>query len=328
MAKRRGRKRSLMSKRIKLTDEEIQELQREFYEKLVTTNMHDGKISFNKVLPSHKESKTATVEFSGKAFAKMVRLVADFTSEVAWHGIVHRDEEDPSKFFVEDILVYPQKVTGSTVNTDQDKYEQWLYALDDDQFNNLRMQGHSHVSFGTTPSGVDIAHQEGIISQLKDDMFYIFMIWNKRLERTIMIYDYKYNIFYENRDITVPGMETDFLVEARKKVESTRYSGYGSAYGGSGWTPDYKNDSKPKTETKEAAGKAESPEKDNKKIEVVPASATVKEDAKSTDKPEQKTLPKGAVMGAGWRGAQKSAAKEDDEDNTCFGTLLDRLARM
>ena len=35
----------------------------------------------------------------------------------------------------------PQEVTVSTVNTDQAAYTEWLYGLDDDTFNKIRMQG-------------------------------------------------------------------------------------------------------------------------------------------------------------------------------------------
>ena len=67
----RGRKKKHMSKRIKLSEQDILELEQEFYKQLMAMRMLDGKISFNKTLPSDKEKKRATVEFSGKAFAKM-----------------------------------------------------------------------------------------------------------------------------------------------------------------------------------------------------------------------------------------------------------------
>lgn len=324
----RGRKKKHMSKKIKLSEQDVQELQLEFYKHLMAMKMLDGKISFNKTLPSNKDNKRATVEFSGKAFAKMTRLVAEFASEVAWHGTAFRDEQDPTKFYIDDILVYPQKVTGSTVNTDQEKYQTWLYELEDDVFNNIRMQGHSHVNFSTSPSGVDLAHQEQIISQLEEDMFYIFMIWNKRLDRTIMIYDYANNIFYENADIDVPGMEMSFVTEAKKAVETSYYSGAGS------WQSGYKNDTGSKKSTAYDP-LADSKKKDDKPtvtpsatdtkktIEVVSGNAPVKtDDKKSGD--GMKTKPKTPVMGAGWRGA---TAYDDEDDDTCFGGLLERFAR-
>ena len=72
------------------------------------------------------------------------------------HGTVLRTENsksDSNEFIVEDIFVYPQEVTGSTVTTDQEAYSKWLYELDDDIFNNLRMQSHSHCNMGVSVYG-------------------------------------------------------------------------------------------------------------------------------------------------------------------------------
>ena len=44
--------------------------------------------------------------------------------------------------------------------------------------------GHSHVNMGTSPSSVDLNHQEEILRMLGDNDFYIFMIWNKSFAST------------------------------------------------------------------------------------------------------------------------------------------------
>jgi len=172
----------------------------------------------------------------------------EFKDEVAWHGSVCRmvndgragnsrtsDDEKVSasktldvsdfvsEFIIEDIFVYPQEVTGSTVNTDQVAYTEWLYGLDDDTFNTIRMQGHSHVNMGVSPSGVDDKHRQQILDQLEPDMFYIFMIWNKSLSTHTLIYDMASNILYEDKDVEVRLIEDDgmgeFLDDARVKVQ-------------------------------------------------------------------------------------------------------------
>ncbi|MDE6150096.1 MAG: hypothetical protein K2F81_08405, partial [Ruminococcus sp.] len=91
----------------------------------------------------------------------------------------------------------------ATVNTDQEKYEMWLMGHDDDVFNNIRMQGHSHVNMGVTPSTVDTSLYERILDQLDDTMFYIFMIWNKKKDKTVKIYDLKKNVLFDTSDVTV-----------------------------------------------------------------------------------------------------------------------------
>jgi hypothetical protein len=128
--------------------------------------------------------------------------------------------------FIEDIFVYPQEVTGSTVSTDQEEYSKWLYGLDDETFGKIRLQSHSHVNMGVTPSSVDDRHREQILAQLDPEMFYIFMIWNKSLSVHALIYDMQNNILYEDKDVEVKLISDDgtdeFLSEAKAKVRKRR----------------------------------------------------------------------------------------------------------
>lgn len=227
-----------MSKPIKLTDELIAAIQQEFIENVKKMKMFDGKLNYTKNFKWDGEDR-ASVMFSALAFAKMTMLVQNFTSEVAWHGVAYRDEKEKSKFYITDILVYPQVVTDSTVNTDQDAYQTWLYTHDDEVFNNIRMQGHSHVDFSTTPSGVDTTHQEKILSQIDDDMFYIFMIWNKKFERNIRIFDMANNTLYETADIDLyigdEGCDLNAFLKDAKDLVKTKYQYGGSQYGQSSY---------------------------------------------------------------------------------------------
>lgn len=171
------------------------------------------------------KDKHARVLFTPTAYAKMLTLIREFDKEVAWHGLARRgDDPEKNEYIVYDIKVYPQVVTGATVNTDQAEYEKWLMDFEDEDFNNIRMQGHSHVSMSTSPSGVDLTHQQRIIEQLTGDMFYIFMIWNKRLENTTKIYDMRKNIFFEPKDISVELLDennslSEFLRQAKDTVK-------------------------------------------------------------------------------------------------------------
>ena len=188
-----------MSKNIKLTDDVIRDAVSEFKESLKKYKASDGKISYSKNLLTVDEK--ATLVFSELAYLKMMALVDKFSSEVAWHGIAYRD--DDNVYYVTDILIYPQEVTGVTVDTDQERYTEWLMSQDDEVFNNIRFQGHSHVNMGTTPSSVDLGHQREMLDPMPDDDFYIFAIWNKKNEHTVKIYDMGKNILFENDDITV-----------------------------------------------------------------------------------------------------------------------------
>lgn len=217
-----------MSKMITLPQEILNQYTQEFYETLRTGKFSDGKINFTKTLGT--VDRKATVLFTEMAWQKMQTLIREFDKEVAWHGVAERCEEKDT-YLISDILVYPQEVTGSTVTTDQNEYEMWLMKQEDDVFNNIRMQGHSHVNMSTSPSSVDLNLYDGILSQLDSDMFYIFMIYNKRGEKTVKLYDLRENILFETADVTVAVKEvgdlTGFLEEAKELVVTKTYN-YGT----------------------------------------------------------------------------------------------------
>ena len=234
-----------MAKIIKLTPEYKDQIMKEFGEALSNAKFSDGKLSYTKIFNSVQ--RKATVYFTELAWLKMQTLVREFDKEIAWHGVAYRgDDPEKDEYTITDILVYPQEVTGATVTADQSKYQMWLYSHDDDVFNNIRMQGHSHVNFSTSPSGVDTSWYESILNQLDDSMFYIFLIYNKKGDNTYLIYDMAKNVLFETADVTVKiiddgtGMSA-FLEDAKSKVttravQTPSYNSdgrYGSYYGSS-----------------------------------------------------------------------------------------------
>jgi len=215
-----------MPKPIRITDELKTKAQAEFTALLDGLKMSDGEIRYSKAFVY--QEATATLWLTPLAYSKTVALVTKFSDEVAWHGLAVR--QAPNEFVIEDIFIYPQEVTGSTVNTDQDKYTGWLYEFNDETFNGIRMQGHSHVNMGVTPSAVDTGHREKILEQLDADMFYIFMVWNKALKTHTLIYDMENNILYEDGDIIVKTIWDDtmdaFLADAEEKVQKKKPASY------------------------------------------------------------------------------------------------------
>jgi len=182
--------------------------------------MSDGNLQYSKSF-KYKD-KNAVIWLTQDAYRKILALVLGFSSEVAWHGTVTRT--GINEFTIEDIIVYPQEVTGSTVNTDQELYTDWLYGLDDETFNKVRMQGHSHVNMGVSPSGVDNTHRQQILEQLEPDMFYVFQVWNKSLSVHTIIYDMQNNVLYEDKDVEIYLLENedmdDFMIDAVEKVQT------------------------------------------------------------------------------------------------------------
>lgn len=105
---------------------------------------------------------------------------------------------------------------------------------EDDVFNNIRMQGHSHVNMGVTPSSVDTSLYDRLLDQLDDTMFYIFMIWNKKKDKTIKIYDLKKNVLFDTSDVTVEqlGGDEDADFQNLSEDEQKAVAGFLASYRG------------------------------------------------------------------------------------------------
>lgn len=203
-----------MAKNLRLTDEQKKKLLKEFT-KALDEPFDEGEFKFESK-PEPVKAKAKLI-FSMEAFSKIWYLVGTCDKEVGWHGTAHRGDEK-YEYVVDDIFVYPQVVTGATVTTDQEKYQNWLMSLDDETFNNLRYQGHSHVNMGVSPSSVDKSLYSRLLDQLEDDMFYIFEIINKKGDETFIIYDYKENIIFETDDIDVYIMDGGFIDTIHENV--------------------------------------------------------------------------------------------------------------
>ncbi len=298
-----------MSKIIRMTPEYIEECRKDFEESLKNAKLADGKISFTKTFVAEK--KKATLYFTAEAWVKMVMLLNEFSKEVAWHGVAHRlDDQENDAYIISDIMVYPQEVTGSTVEMDTEKYATWLMENDgDDRFYNIHMQGHSHVNMAPNPSGVDLNHQEEILAQLGDEDFYIFMIYNKSFKRNIKIYDLQKNTLFEDGDIEVKIYDAsvgfdEFIKDAKDMVKDKVYRYQSLASGGYNYQ---QQTGKPYNPLSNVGGTTP----------VTPASGSKSGDKK--DKPKTQ-------IGAGWKGVaaanacdngQESMWPEDQDD--CYG---------
>lgn len=144
-----------------------------------------------------KKQKAPVVRFTPTAWLQMNTLVQSCDKEIAAHGIVKRNK---NTYTITEIIVYPQEITGATVQATDD-YGPWLMDLPDNVFDNLRFQFHSHVNMMPSPSGVDLELYETLTKNIKD--FYIFMIMNKRNAFEIFVYDIEKNCIFETKDIEV-----------------------------------------------------------------------------------------------------------------------------
>lgn len=203
-----------------------------------------GSIDIKRSFAFKSDDRIAMLYFTPIAWIKMTALVSRFETEVQWHGLVRRISEN--EFEITDIIVPPHEVSGATVTSEYKPYIEWMDGLDDDTFNAVRFHGHSHVNMAVTPSAVDTKYRLDLVTQLpkptgNDDVFYIFLIINKKHEWSAEIYDLTNNALYGTDEIYMEcylddGDIDSFIAEAKKvAVARTTYGRYGgtSQYGGS-----------------------------------------------------------------------------------------------
>lgn len=211
-----------MAKVLKVDEDVLNSIREEFEKELAESNFANGKFTFTKTLAVI--NRKATLFYSEKAWLKQTMLIKENGKEVGWHGYARRGENDD--YYIDDVIVYPQVVTGATVNTDQAEYTNWLYDRSDEEFNSIRYHAHSHVNMGVTPSSVDEVMYESFLAGLRENDFYIFAIFNKSGSKTIKIYDNQKNILFETNDVEIKvvndglGIE-DFLEQAEALVKDT-----------------------------------------------------------------------------------------------------------
>ena len=212
-------------KHISMTEELLNEQMKKVESALKSTNFTAATsvaIDWNEEL---KPEEKPTIIFTDKTI-KMVRaLVDECEKEIAWNGTVTWDQES-NTYTVDNIIMFPQIVTGTSVDVDETKYAMWLSTLSDDTFNRLRFHGHSHVRMPVNPSGVDTSYQKDMLAQISD--FYIYMIFNKNGAMYACIYNIIENRFYDVSDINLDieineeNMAAKQLIE--KYVEEKKYT--------------------------------------------------------------------------------------------------------
>lgn len=317
-----------MGKIMRMPESDIDKLVSEFREALIANpRVVDGKVGFTHTF--QKNERKAKIHFTETASIKMKTLIESFDKEIAWHGVAFRDD-DPEKdeYYIADILVYPQEVTGATVTTDQTKYQMWLYDHDDDVFNNIRFQGHSHVRMAVSPSPTDESLYERLLGMCREDDFYIFGIWNKNNARNVEIYDMKKNMVFDNSEISIDIIPDglgimNFLKDAESMVEEKKYvpayqgSGY-QGYGYQGGQHDYYSgyQSGYQPAPKNAANAAANSVKPA--VPVAPA-ASAEVSAANGKKKKKKRVDPGVARIALYGGSRLVDVDDDENPYSAFG---------
>jgi hypothetical protein len=217
----KAQKENNMAKKLKVNKEDVLPIRQQFMEDLkeLVANLDSNPenylkpIHLNKTYTIPQMAVKQKIYIRADAYLQMLQLVLKSSKEIAWHSTVIRN--DANSYTITKCLLYPQTVTGATVTTDQDKYNEWLQNLDDDVFNSLRCQAHSHVNMGVTPSTVDMNFYEDLVASLPDNSYYIFLVMNKSQDIYALIYDKVTNMLYtkEDIDVIVLDNEDEHLIE-------------------------------------------------------------------------------------------------------------------
>ena len=170
----------------------------------MNTDVVDIKVDIKELLEAYIAEKhliEPNIFITPGAYVKMRKLVDDTSTEIGWYGTVTKYPGLNEVYVIEDIIVYPQRVTGATCVQDDDKMFEFEMSLTTEQVNHKRFHGHSHVNMGVTPSGVDEQFYQDILSQVND--YFIIAITNKRNDYTVRFYDVANNILYSDLPIRI-----------------------------------------------------------------------------------------------------------------------------
>ena len=170
----------------------------------MNTSSVDIKVDVKEILEQYIEEKhleEPKIYITTEAYVKLRKLVDDTTTEIGWYGTVTKMPGLESVFVIDDIIVYPQVVTGATCVQDDDRVFEFELSLSTDQVNRKRFHGHSHVNMGVTPSGVDEQFYQDILTQVDD--YFIIMITNKSGNYYTRFYDMHNNILYTSIPVQV-----------------------------------------------------------------------------------------------------------------------------
>lgn len=233
-------------KPIKIVDADIAKYLEEIKQSMKTMKTSSGRLTFSVDLEKEiiNDEDKAIINISAKAWEKMYMLIQSNDKEIGWHGSCVRGKK-PNEYYLSDIYVFPQVVTGSSIRPEEKEYGMWLMERNKETNNGIKFHGHSHVNMGTSPSTTDLTYQHDVVDCIED--FYIFFIMNKSLDVTAEIYDVANNVQYSNLDIKIMIKQNlaDWCTEMNKKV-TTEVTTYSAA---TGWGT-RKNTPIPKTKKK------------------------------------------------------------------------------
>lgn len=168
--------------------------------------------------PPKPLEKRYSVSYNERATLKELLAIMCCDTEIGWSGVVDRISD--TDFLITDILIPPQTVSATSYRTDDEEYAKWIQQLCANDYNNLRLNGHSHVNMCVSPSEMDLELQEETVKQLPPTDYYIFTIKNKKGDAKFWIYDLKNNLLVTENEIDVKYFNQDYRDFCLKEIAS------------------------------------------------------------------------------------------------------------
>lgn len=167
--------------------------------------------------------------FSSIATKKMLYLLVGSSKEVGWHGFVNKLEK--GVYYVTDIIIYPQETTSATIRCDTAEYGLWQQNLClkcPEEFEKLRLHGHSHVNMACFPSSTDKDLQDDGLEMIQENGFYVWLIVNKNLNYWAKIADREDGSIYEEvslafKDDDLVNLNIEYYTNVDRKERENGY---------------------------------------------------------------------------------------------------------
>ena len=181
-------------------------------------------ISATKIIK--REEEIPVIELPIEVFQKMSALVRNSNEEIGWLALC---KKEANSYNIYEVTICDQEVSETTVELDekgiQKIAEELISTNREDEMNNVRCWGHSHVDMPVSPSGQDDKTFEEYYKQCGD--YFIRLIMNRKGEYYIDLADYEEGVIYKNLKLTFIYPENEFQLmkaidELERKIEELK----------------------------------------------------------------------------------------------------------
>ena len=140
-----------------------------------------------------------TLKISKNVKEKINTFILNSNTGVSWCGLIKYNKEN-YEYFWYDIYFPPQERKEKSSNLSIN-YFNWI--KDFEEYDNIKMFGHSHVSSNVFPSLIVLNYYLELIEEEENKDFYFFIILNNKKEYYLSFLDLKNNKQILQEDINI-----------------------------------------------------------------------------------------------------------------------------